>query len=238
MSDTPHRLLIQSGTNNGREYELTAPSITIGRYPLADIVVDDPDIAYRHALLTRGDGSYRIADLGSESGTYLNGQRVGSDPITLTHGDIILLGSRLSAAYMEHAIEPVIEEEPAAEAAILEGNVGALEEGQGEAEPHGTVDRGEMIGSEYEPPVVEIEETPANSSITPVEHSTTDEVNPGAHHPGPLPAMPPRQKNKNGRIILITTGCLIALLACCCSSTLFMYFIGGDWLLRLLGYLP
>lgn len=238
MSNTPHRLLIQSGANAGREHELVAPSITIGRYPLADIVIEDPDIAYRHALLTRGDASYRIADLGSESGTYVNGQRVGADPVALTHGDIVLLGSRLSAAYLAHAIEPVFEEEPAAEAVIPTGDIGALEEGLSDAPTHGLEDSGEMISSEYEPPIIEIEEPPADSYVTLVEGTTIDEVTPGAHHPGPLPAMPPPQKNKTGRIILITTGCLIALLACCCSSTLFMYFIGGDWLLNQLGYLP
>lgn len=56
-------------------------------------------------------------------------------------------------------------------------------------------------------------------------------------HTAPLPELPSPHK-KNGRILLITAGCLAVLLACCCSTTLFMYFIGGDWLLRQLGYLP
>ncbi len=56
-------------------------------------------------------------------------------------------------------------------------------------------------------------------------------------HSAPLPELPPPHK-KNGRILAIAAGCLVVLLACCCSTTLFMYFIGGDMLLRLLGYLP
>ena len=235
MSDTLHRLLIQSGPNAGHEYQLVAPSITIGRYPLADIVLDDPDIAYRHALLTRGDTSYRIADLGSDSGTYVNGQRIGAESDALAHGDIILLGSRFSAAYLEHELEDATGEQPATTTII-----DAESETPGESHDTATLneleDSNALDGSKYEPPVIgdgelsELADTMADPVASP---ETTREV----HHPGPLPAMPAPQKNRNGRILLIAAGCLIALLACCCSSTLFMYFIGGDWLLRLFGYL-
>lgn len=243
MNDTPHRLLIQSGPNAGHEYELIAPSITIGRYPLAEIVIDDPDIAYRHALLTHGDASYRIADLGSDSGTYVNGQRIGAESVVLAHGDIILLGSRFSAAYLEHAIEVEADEQPAA-ATILDSGPGTSDENNDDPAPHELEDNKTVSGSENASAVTESEAEPYETASTPTVAATT--IEPSAlsetvrevHHPGPLPAMPSPQKNKNGRIILIAAGCLVALLACCCSSTLFMYFIGGDWLLRLFGYLP
>lgn len=234
MSDRPQRLLIQSGANAGREYELTAPSITIGRYPLADIVIDDPDIAYRHALLTRSDRSYRIADLVSESGTYVNGHRVGAEPVDLAHGDIILLGSRLSTAYLEHPIEPVAGEEGAT--ATLETGV-RQNSYDAPVSANEFEENDEVSDNEYEPPALETDPAALEAKAMAAERPAfVEPATHEAHHPGPLPAMPPTQKNKNGRILLITIGCLIALLACCCSSTLFMYFIGGDWLLRLLGY--
>lgn len=237
MNDTSHRLLIQSGPNAGQEYQLVAPSITIGRYPLADIVINDPDIAYRHALLTRDDTSYRIADLGSDSGTYVNGERVGAEPIALAHGDIILLGSRLSATYLEHAIETAIDEYPAAVTSLV-SKTEVSDGGEGVVELNGLDHSGATNGDEYEPPVVEERVVSSESSPVTAEHPVLTEPAHIEHHPGPMPAMPAPQKNKPGRIILIATGCMIALLACCCSTTLFMYFIGGDWLLRQLGYLP
>ena len=237
MSDTPHRLLIQSGPNAGHEYQLIASSITIGRYPLADIVLDDPDIAYRHALLTRGDTSYRIADLGSDSGTYVNGQRIGAESDALVHGDIIVLGSRFSAAYLEHEIEDAAGEQPAA-TTIIDAESETPSDSRDTAMLNELDDSGPLDGDTYEPSVtvrdVELPELP-DITADPV---TSPEAAREVHHPGPLPAMPSPQKNKNGRLLLIAAGCLIALLACCCSSTLFMYFIGGDWLLRLFGYLP
>ena len=237
MSDTPHRLLIQSGPNAGHEYQLVALSITIGRYPLADIVLDNPDIAYRHALLTRGDTSYRIADLGSESGTYVNGQRISAESDALAHGDIILLGSRFSAAYLEHEIEDAAGEQPAA-TTIIDAESETPSDSHDAATLNALDDSGALDGSKYEPSAtvrnVELSELP-DTTVDPI---ASPEAAREVHHPGPLPAMPSPQKNKNGRLLLITAGCLVALLACCCSSTLFMYFIGGDLLLRLFGYLP
>jgi len=237
MNDTPHRLLIQSGPNAGHEYELIAPSITIGRYPLADIVLDDPDIAYRHALLTRGETSYRIADLGSDSGTYVNGQRIGAESDDLAHGDIILLGSRFSAAYLEHKIEEVAGKQPAV-TTIIDAESEIPSDSHDAATLSVLDDSGTVDGGKHEPSNtvrdVELSELPDTTADPVASVEATREV----HHPEPLPAMPAPQKNKNGRILLIAAGCLIALLACCCSSTLFMYFIGGDWLLRLFGYLP
>src|SRR5690606_9694093 len=96
-------------------------NLTIGRYPLAEIVLDDPDVAYRHAVLSRRDDTYWIADLGSDEGTYLNGRRIGADPVPLAHGDIISLGPRLTAAFLHGpvVVTPDDESEPEPDAAEL-----------------------------------------------------------------------------------------------------------------------
>jgi hypothetical protein len=115
----------------------------------------------------------------------------------------------------------------------------ALDQPAGEPAPTSLeADTDGTSGNEYDPPLWETATEAVDPAPSPVETPapTTEKI--GAGHAGPLPAMPPAQKKKNGRIMLITAGCLVALLACCCSSTLFMYFIGGDWLLNQLGYLP
>ncbi len=76
---------------NGREIPLRTLSMNIGRDAKADIVLDDPAISYKHALLTRqGDDSY-LLDLGSRNGTYVNSERI-TIPHLLTNGDVIKLG--------------------------------------------------------------------------------------------------------------------------------------------------
>lgn len=203
MTDNAFHLTIQSGPGAGQDHVLSGPSLTIGRYPLAEIVIDDPDVSYRHALLTRGGDTYRIADLGSDAGTYVNGRRIGAEPVALAPGDIVLLGAHISTAFLVSDIEPAVAvEEPAIEAAplplVLEGEVEPV------VEPAGTEPQGAL--------------RPLPLPRSPI-------------HDQPLPEMPPPQKNNNRRIALILAGCL-ALLGCCCSATLFMYFIGGDWLLN------
>lgn len=246
MSNSAYRLQIQSGPESGREYPLESGSITIGRYPLADIVINEPDIAYRHALLTRSGDTYRVADLGSDAGTYVNGRRIGAEAVALTHGDVILLGARTSVAYLSR-----LEEQTDAEGESSPiGQDSGIEHPTEQAASTVIMTAGDSADQpddpllnygQYEPPVG----AESYSETRPFESGDTTDLTGAdkshrteAHHPGPLPAMPPTQKNKNGRIALIAAGCLIAFLACCCSTTLFMYYIGGDWLLNQLGYLP
>lgn len=226
MTETAERLVIQSGPQSGRETILTGNSITIGRYPLADIVIDDPAVAYRHAVITRGDAGFRIADLGTDAGTYVNGRRIGAEPVPLVHGDIILLGPQISAAFLSGFVGTPEVNDTAAPVTppIVDAPAGFSED---ESAPSS------IIEDEYEAPVWESgatdvppEEVYAESPhYAPIDHTVS------------LPAMPPPRR-KNGRIMLISAGCLLLLLACCCSASLFMYFIGGDWLLSQLGYLP
>lgn len=238
MNEAMYRLQIQSGPESGRQYVLESGSITIGRYPLADIVVNEPDIAYRHALLTRSGDTYRIADLGSDAGTYVNGRRIGAEAVALNHGDVVLLGARTSVAYLSLPETPLVPDT----GDVLDNDPGANDPRTDDAGLPVDIYETETAGNEYDPifsgetdglgttPIDRLDISDAAAQSGP---QTTD-----MHYPGPLPAMPPTQKNRNGRIILIAAGCLLAFLACCCSTTLFMYYIGGDWLLNQLGYLP
>ncbi len=239
MTETIYRIQMQSGADVGRVYDLAGTSLTVGRYPLADIVLDDTDVSYRHALLTRGGTSYRLADLGSDAGTYINGIRIGAEPVELSPGDMIQFGGRVSAAFMAVVDEPVVFEieeqaEPSPALAVVEEERLDLLHDES---PDSTALHPE---NEYDAPPWPEDEAPETAELPgerpaalPIAAAET-----GSSHAGPLPAMPPPQKNKAGRIALIAAGCLILLLACCCSASLFMYFVGGDWLLNQLGYMP
>jgi pSer/pThr/pTyr-binding forkhead associated (FHA) protein len=68
--------------------------IRIGRRPDNDIIVCDPSVSQQHAELRRTPaGRYSITDLGSRSGTYVNGTRVSQQE--LAEGDLIAIGDAI-----------------------------------------------------------------------------------------------------------------------------------------------
>ena len=69
---------------------LPATTLRIGREPDNDIVVSDLSVSSRHAELRNVAGGYRIVDLGSTNGTFVNEQRVTA--ALLSDGDMVGLG--------------------------------------------------------------------------------------------------------------------------------------------------
>ncbi len=54
----------------------------IGRDPAADVVVDEPLVSWRHAILKMTDGRWLLQDADSTNGTFAAGQRVRRVEIT------------------------------------------------------------------------------------------------------------------------------------------------------------
>jgi cytochrome P450/NADPH-cytochrome P450 reductase len=69
----------------------SATTVRIGRAPENDIVVSDPTASRQHAELRTTAGGYRIVDLDSSHGTFVNGQRVTD--AALSEGDTVQVGS-------------------------------------------------------------------------------------------------------------------------------------------------
>lgn len=53
-----------------------AVSLTVGRHPLNDLALGDPEISARHAVLDWGGSDWVLRDLGSSNGTSVNGRRI------------------------------------------------------------------------------------------------------------------------------------------------------------------
>jgi ABC transport system ATP-binding/permease protein len=64
--------------------------LRIGRAPDNEVVVADLSVSRYHAELRRSVRGYEIVDLDSHNGTYVNGQRVSSAPVT--EADIVGIG--------------------------------------------------------------------------------------------------------------------------------------------------
>ncbi len=73
--------------------------VVVGRAPTCDVVLDDPRVSRRHALLRWADGECVVLDLGSANGTFVNERRL-SGPTRLRPGDRLGFGT-IHCAYEE-----------------------------------------------------------------------------------------------------------------------------------------
>lgn len=93
-----------------RTYPLAeGDSLTIGRHPDNDIVIDNLAVSGQHARIDHREGKFHLADLGSRNGTFLNGETV--DKCTLTDRDVVVIGKHMLQADWKDtiAIEPMAE---------------------------------------------------------------------------------------------------------------------------------
>ena len=78
--------------------ERDGQSIHIGRSPASDILLDDPSVSRRHAVLAHRGGRAVLLDDRSLNGIFVNGERVTEAP--LKDGDWVGIG-RVSLRYVE-----------------------------------------------------------------------------------------------------------------------------------------
>jgi hypothetical protein len=90
-------LVVRSGGGRAGEHFIPQNErTTIGRSPDNDIFLDDVTVSRKHAVLLQSEGEFRIEDLGSLNGTFVNRRRIDS-PARLESGDEVQIGKyRLS----------------------------------------------------------------------------------------------------------------------------------------------
>ena len=86
--ERPARRAARAGA--GSRYLLDTDLSTVGRHPESDIFLDDITVSRRHVEFRRQDGAFRVHDVGSLNGTYVNGDRV--DDAELQNGDEVRIG--------------------------------------------------------------------------------------------------------------------------------------------------
>jgi pSer/pThr/pTyr-binding forkhead associated (FHA) protein len=70
----------------------------IGRGVATDVLIEDPTVSRRHAIVVQDDEGARVLDDRSTNGTFLNGERVRD--AALTDGDVISIG-RVAVRYVD-----------------------------------------------------------------------------------------------------------------------------------------
>jgi pSer/pThr/pTyr-binding forkhead associated (FHA) protein len=83
-------LIVQRGPGAGSRYLLDTDKVSAGRHPESDIFLDDITVSRRHVEFTRTEGTYKVSDVGSLNGTYVNRDRI--DEALLQNGDEVRIG--------------------------------------------------------------------------------------------------------------------------------------------------
>src|SRR5262245_41078827 len=84
---TPLRLVMQPA---GLAIKLNRSGMVVGRHSTADVRLPLPDVSRFHCRLQFESGAWRVVDLNSMNGVYLNGERVTQ--ATIRPGDQVRVG--------------------------------------------------------------------------------------------------------------------------------------------------
>ena len=95
LTDHNPRLVALSGPLKGSTIALTEAETSCGREASNRVLIADASLSRRHCVVTREGDAFRITDLKSLNGTYVNGAQVQEQ--TLAHGDHIRLGDSVFA---------------------------------------------------------------------------------------------------------------------------------------------
>ncbi len=75
---------------DGRVIALTDTRVVFGRSDSSDVQIDEPSVSNEHARIVREGGSWRVVNLLSTNGTFVNDRRVRNQ--VLSDGDVVRLG--------------------------------------------------------------------------------------------------------------------------------------------------
>lgn len=86
-------LIYPPGQDMGKRYHLDKSEIVLGRGADCDLVVDRDSVSRRHARVYRANGRWRVKDLESTNGSYVNDRQVHDHP--LNDSDFVKIGAAI-----------------------------------------------------------------------------------------------------------------------------------------------
>jgi len=84
------RIFVLPQMDGDQPFELNDQFVLVGREPDNKLQIEDRNISKHHALLIKSDDTYRVFDLHSSNGTYVNDQPVTT--VLLKAGDVLRFG--------------------------------------------------------------------------------------------------------------------------------------------------
>ena len=96
-------LNIKTANSINKQYNITSSMVIIGRDLGSDIAVHDKKVSRKHLQIFKDRDTYKVRDLGSRNGTYINGKKLKPGEIySLNTNDIVKIGdSVLSLSSMQ-----------------------------------------------------------------------------------------------------------------------------------------
>ena len=79
------------GPGSPTRFDIGRVHQVIGRSPVAEIRIESAEVSRKHGVLNRVGLEYRVEDLESRNGIYLNGVKIHS--AVLREGDVLQLGN-------------------------------------------------------------------------------------------------------------------------------------------------
>ncbi len=86
-------MFVIQGRDQGKRFELDASLVGVGREATNGVRLHDVEVSRRHAQIVCADASFKLVDLGSSNGTFVNEQRI--DQHVLQSGDRVQVGRTL-----------------------------------------------------------------------------------------------------------------------------------------------
>lgn len=233
MAQRSYQLVMRSGPNPGKVFDLEPRELTIGRDITNDIVINDAEVSRKHARLIPQSGGFVLEDTGSTNGTFVNGQRL-MGPHLLRPSELILFGENVSLAFEPIAFDPdatlatpaSFDMPPSRQAAPPPPPVEVYPAPPVQAEPEPY--RPEPYREEYQapPPTPAPQYTPPPQYSAPSEYSAPPQYTPPPAYSSQAPPMeefvePERRSNRTW--FLAGCGCLLIL--ACVLLALFLFWV-------------
>jgi len=229
-----YELFMLRGPEPGTVYVLENKSLTIGRDPLSDIPVNDPEVSRQHALIISSSaGDYRLQDLGSTNGTFIDGTRVGSKPEKLVPSNAIAMGSAVTFIFREIGVveeagaeiddivaRPIEESPPAVESV---SHAPASQEALELLQPD------IPVGEPIKESDIRAKEADGDGKEGAAAVYTADKL----RQPQQIEA-----QESAGLSPKLMLGLVLLVLCCCATILVFLVVLRGDWLLRQAGLVP
>jgi pSer/pThr/pTyr-binding forkhead associated (FHA) protein len=89
-SDQNAMIFIHRGPSKGSRFLIDSNGVRIGRNKDSDIFLDDVTVSRSHAKISMSASGFKLEDLGSLNGTYVNNAQTSG--VSLTSGDEIQIG--------------------------------------------------------------------------------------------------------------------------------------------------
>ena len=225
MSKTTYRLVMRRGPTPGLVIELSKSDMTIGRDLSNDLVINDVEISRKHVRLLLQGESYRIEDLGSTNGSFVNGQRLTGSHL-LVPGDLVSLGEHVTLVYETVAYDPAATQVSASAGAGISplppaapAKLPAKPPAQQAAVKPAVQPSAQQAGAAPKPQ----QPAPAYNPPSPVQYA--GQVPPGPEDGSAVPWETPRKKPVNPWL-LAGGGCILIVI---CFLVAVLVFIDQPW---------